>query len=172
MSISILFQNQSNNPLPMPKRRSRNLKLIPTTRLHSRPRIFKQIIPRENLRVILRLLLPAGDGTDDEKPTNAAPARPCWKATVLDKNTITHPGTLFLSIERPHAIIEGKHEYIDNRPIPSGPGYMVDLEDVDIYLDIRESLTTVKTPLNALNLLSESWIATQPTSRKRRTLKR
>jgi len=50
--------------------------------------------------------------------------------------------TLELSIERPHAIIEGKHEYIDNRRIPSGPGYMVDLEDVDIYPDIRESLTT------------------------------
>ena len=115
---------------------------------------------------------PAGDGTDDEKPTNAAPARPCLKATVLDNNTITHLGTVFLSIERPHAIIEGKHEYIDNRPIPSGAEYMVDLEDVDIYLDIHESLTTVKTRLNALNLLSESWIATQPTSRKRGTLKR
>ena len=49
---------------------------------------------------------------------------------------------------------------------------MVDLEDVDIYLDIRESLTTVKTRLNALNLLSETWIATEPTSRKRGTLKR
>ena len=105
----------------MPKRRNRSLNLlIPTTRLHRSPRNFKQIIPGENLRVILAPA-PAGDGTDDEKPTNAAPARPCWKATLLDNNTITHPGTLFLSSERPHAIIEGKHEYIDNRPIPSGP---------------------------------------------------
>jgi hypothetical protein len=79
----------------------------------------------------------------DIQPENK-PEPQAWNAIVCNNNEINHPGSLLLHVQRPYAIVAKKHEFLDNRPIPSGEVYNLELEDVDIYIDIKESLTTGK----------------------------
>ncbi len=54
----------------------------------------------------------------------------------------------------------------DNRPFPSGDRYITELEDISHFLDVHGSMTTFRTRLNDLNMLSEEWLAAQPSSGK------
>jgi hypothetical protein len=121
------------------------------------------------MRRMVKMVQAAEKPDDGDRPA-ANPRknlRPAWHAVVLDNDNIYHPGSLLLQVQRPRATRGRDRPALDDRVIPSGPKYDLDLADVDIYLDIKESTTTVKTRLNALNLISNQWLDAQP-SRSRR----
>ncbi|KAE9365679.1 hypothetical protein N431DRAFT_519266 [Stipitochalara longipes BDJ] len=94
-------------------------------------------------------------------------------ATVLDKDYIYHPGTLFLKVLRPHTKKGKGCRVLDGRSILRGPVYNIELQDGKIYFNIKESTTTVRGRLNALNLISHDWLQAQPSrSRQRRQQRR
>jgi hypothetical protein len=122
------------------------------------------------------------DGGDGPAAKPQQNLRPAWRAVVLDNDNIYHPGSLLLQVQRPHATRGRDRPSLDDRVIPSGPKYALDLADVDIYSTPRRapppsrlvSMPSTSFPTNGLMLnpaAADVVVALVTTTRISRTFK-